>query len=81
MISRRPSHMSPVRASLETSLKGSKDPIGPAKPNPGPTLAMVEAAAARAWNGESETSTRAASIWGATSRAIVVACSSRSVAR
>jgi hypothetical protein len=62
MISSRPSNMSVVRTTLETSLKGSNEPIGLAKPKAGPTLAMVVAAAAIAWDGVSGTSARAESI-------------------
>ena len=62
MISRRPIHMSTIMIPFETSLKGANEPIGPAKPNAGPTFPSVVAEAATAANGESSRSTRCASI-------------------
>ena len=46
---------------FETSLKGANDPIGPAKPNAGPTFPSELAEAASASNGVSSRSTRWAS--------------------
>ncbi len=43
---------------IETSLNGSNDPMGPAKPNAGPTLPSVVAEAASASNGDRSRSTR-----------------------
>src|SRR6187401_2615529 len=37
MISTLPSHISTVQTQVEKSLKGAKDPNGPANPNAGPT--------------------------------------------
>ena len=62
MISRRPIHMSTIMIPFETSLKGANEPIGPAKPNAGPTFPRVVADAATAANGESSRSTRCASM-------------------
>src|SRR5215211_2733246 len=49
-ISSRPRYISAVSATVERSLNGSNEPIGPAKPSPGPTPPSSEAAAASAWN-------------------------------
>ena len=49
-------------SSLETSLNGSNDPIGPAKPKAGPLLPIVVAAAAIPSKADSPRSVRAASI-------------------
>ena len=48
MISTRPSHISTVQIQVERSLKGAKEPYGPAKPNAGPTLPRHAAAAPKA---------------------------------
>ncbi len=45
MISRRPVHMSRIMTVFANGLNPSKEPIGPAKPNPGPTFPSVVAAA------------------------------------
>ena len=49
MISRRPIHISTIMIPFETSLKGANEPIGPAKPNAGPTFPSVVAEAATAF--------------------------------
>ncbi|MBA2645028.1 MAG: transposase [Solirubrobacterales bacterium] len=48
MISSRPRYINAVSTAVERSLNGAKDPIGPAKPEPGPTPPSVVAAAANA---------------------------------
>ena len=48
MISSRPRYISAVSTAVERSLNGAKEPIGPAKPEPGPTPPSVVAAAANA---------------------------------
>ena len=62
MISRRPTHISTISTTFEKPLNGSYEPIGPAKPNAGPTLPSVAAAAAIASSRRSSESTRAASM-------------------
>ena len=55
MISSRPRYISDVSITVLTLLNGSNEPIGPAKPSPGPTPPSIEAASASAWNAVSST--------------------------
>ena len=47
-ISSRPRYISAVRTSVARSLNGSNDPMGPAKPSPGPTPPSAVAESAKA---------------------------------
>src|SRR5829696_1734289 len=67
MISSRPRYISDVSTTVLTLLNGSNEPIGPAKPRPGPTPPSIEAESARAWNAVRST------LWSAESRRIATA--------
>ena len=54
MISTRPIHISAIITPFERPLKLSYEPSGPAKPNAGPTLPSVAAAAPIASNGRED---------------------------
>ena len=51
MISTRPSHISTVQTQVEKSLKGAKDPNGPANPNAGPDVAQARGGGAEGLEG------------------------------
>ena len=61
MISRRPSHISPIITSVEKSLKGSKEPSGPPIPKAGPTFESMLAETETASIVERSSPVRAAS--------------------